>query len=253
MKYLFLFSYFISVFGAMMQKSIHISQATYCNNSWNWSCKTCDSDVFLLNDIENHGERALIGMYPENKLLFVAFRGSSNIQNWIDNVQFSKICNEDNICVETGFHKVFEFMKYDVYDAIFENLEKYDIQDILFSGHSLGASISTLMVYDIYDKIDKNIHLYTFGSPRVGNEEFSRHFPIQSTRVTHANDIVVHLPQMVLGYMHINQELYYNENDRKFCDDEDPKCSNSCAPLHCVSINDHLHYLNVSMGTDGDC
>ena len=247
------FLFFNVVYGSMLQKSLHISQATYCNNSIDWSCKTCDDDAYLLDDIENHGERALLGIYPRDKLLFVAFRGSSNIQNWIDNIQFSKTCDENGICVETGFNKVFEYMKNYVYDAIFRHIESYDIKEVLFSGHSLGASISTLMVYHIYEKLDKKISLYTFGSPRVGNELFSNEYPIESMRVTHANDMVVHLPQMKLGYKHIFQEMYYDDTGEKFCKDEDPTCANSCAPFHCVSINDHLNYLNVSMGTNGDC
>ena len=36
-------------------------------------------------------------------------------------------------------------------------------------------------------------------------------------------------------------------------EEEDPKCSDSCAPLNCDSINNHLNYLNISMGVDGDC
>ena len=35
--------------------------------------------------------------------------------------------------------------------------------------------------------------------------------------------------------------------------EEDSLCSNSCGPLHCTSIDDHLHYLNITMGTNGDC
>ena len=49
------FLFFNVVYGSMLQKSLHISQATYCNNSIDWSCKTCDDDAYLLDDIENHG------------------------------------------------------------------------------------------------------------------------------------------------------------------------------------------------------
>ena len=70
----------------MIKRTLYLSQATYCNDSviTNWSCKTCDSNVVLTNIIMNHGEKALVGLYPKDKILFVAFRGSTNIQNWID-------------------------------------------------------------------------------------------------------------------------------------------------------------------------
>ena len=47
-----------------------------------------------------------------------------------------------------------------------------------------------------------------------------------------------------------------NKPSRRTIDDEDgedPSCSDSCGPLHCTSVDDHLNYLNISLGTDGDC
>ena len=28
-------------------------------------------------------------------------------------------------------------------------------------------------------------------------------------------------------------------------------CSNSCSPFKCTSFDDHLNYMNISMGNDG--
>ena len=46
-------------------------------------------------------------------------------------------------------------------------------------------------------------------------------------------------------------------NEYKLCDDknnsEDPTCSNSCSPTHCTSTADHMNYMNITMGTIGDC
>ncbi len=246
----------------MIKRTLYLSQATYCNDSviTNWSCRTCDSNVVLTNIIMNHGERALVGLYPKDKILFVAFRGSTNIQNWIDNVQFSKTCpyEEPYLCVETGFYKVFEYMKEDVIKSVETLIRQNEIEQLLFTGHSMGSCVSALMAYHMYGMTNKNITLYTFGSPRLGNEAFSDDFPIESTRVTHANDMVVHVPQMFLGYKHISHEVWYDSlnNKQQECNDvidEDLNCSNSCSPLHCTSINDHLNYLNISLGSDGYC
>ena len=44
-------------------------------------------------------------------------------------------------------------------------------------------------------------------------------------------------------------------NNYRICEDsvteEDPKCSDSCAPVSCISTSDHLYYLNVTMGSSG--
>ena len=98
----------------------------------------------------------------------------------------------------------------------------------------------------------------------MGNPEFVkmfRKFNINSIRVTHYYDIVPHLPQERFGYQHIPSEIWYNEDNTKFikCNDtdlnsdEDDNCSNSCYPIHCTSVDDHMNYVNVNMGIDGDC
>jgi len=109
----------------------------------------------------------------------------------------------------------------------------------------------------------------TFGSPRVGNAAFrDAHYAamahpqggggeaVPCWRVTHYRDMVPHLPQEALGYRHVATEVYYNEANTVYrvCDDaeaEDPQCSDRCAPTHCNSVDDHLNYLGVPLGTGG--
>ena len=264
----------------LRQLGLYMSQASYCEEERleNWDCQTCDESVSLFRIIEQHGEKAIVGVY-ENTMI-VSFRGSTNLQNWIDNVQFSLSCPYDNpsICVETGFYKVFEYMKNDIYDALYSLIRTHELKNpkLLVSGHSLGAAVATLMTYDIMNNDAategaqefNTIDLVTFGSPRVGNQEFVYDFMEKVNeyltptfeRVTHAYDIVPHVPQQFLGYDHIPHEIWYNEENTitTSCDDEydyeeDSQCSNSCGPLHCTSISDHLNYMNISMGSDGDC
>ena len=250
-------------FADIIKQGLFVSQASYCDTIHNWNCKTCENNSELLEIYDNHGEKALLGRYTDTNTLFVAFRGSENIENWIDNAQFSMTCLNDtsSICVETGFYKVYEYMKKDIKNGIDMYTKKYDTDLVLFTGHSLGGAVATLMAYH-YKNTDLQVTLVTFGSPRVGNKEFVMDFKdITSFRITHYYDIVPHIPQMFLEYYHISHEIWYNKlNDNyKECDDnypypnEDDTCSNSCGPLHCTSTSDHLHYLNISMGNNGDC
>ena len=240
--------------------TVNLAQATYTvSNVDEWNCYTCDPSIKLEYIVEHHGAKALQGFDSYTNTIFTAFRGSSNILNWIDNIQISKISpyNDTSINVEKGFYKAYEYLKDDLFNNIPTLVSKYNTNQVSITGHSLGAAMATLMVYDISNFYSnyKITFFYTFGSPRVGNSEFvaSFHsFNIPSYRITHYYDIVPHVPQQFLHYNHIPHELWYNEDNTelKNCNDinleEDSLCSNSCAPIHCTSTSDHLNYLNIS-------
>ena len=74
--------------------------------------------------------------------------------------------------------------------------------------------------------------LYNFESPRIGNPQFTEFFHSMfpnSIRITHNNDMVVHLPPESLGFKHRSNEIWYNEAMDTYteCDGsgEDPKCA----------------------------
>ncbi len=241
-------------------KSVDLSQAAYSVTD-EWNCLTCDPSVKLEYIVDEYGSKAIQGYDEYTKTLFIAFRGSSNIHNWIENIQATRIApyNNTEITVEKGFYKAYNFIKLSLFDNLLSLKNKYNTNKLLITGHSAGSSYATLMSYDILTIFTqyKIKYLITFGSPRVGNNKFVESFnsyPIESYRVTHYYDMVPHVPQEFLGYLHISREVWYNEenNDYKICDDnieEDDTCSNSCAPTHCTSIPDHLYYLNVTMGS----
>jgi hypothetical protein len=99
------------------------------------------------------------------------------------------------------------------------------------------------------------------GSPRVGNLEFyDSHSTLMKAgshahfRVTHYHDMVPHVPPLALRFHHVAQEIFYNEENSAFklCDGsgEDDSCSNSCGPVSCTSIDDHLNYIGIPLGSD---
>ena len=250
----------------MSRHCVDLAQASYSDISDldSWSCKTCDKDVKLEHVVEENGVRALQGYDSYSNTLFIVFRGSVNIQNWIDNIQISKISpyNDTSIEVSKGIYKAYNYVKPKLFDNLSNLVNKYNTRNLLITGHSLGAAITTLISYDIMTLFPTYnlLYVFTFGSPRIGNPAFSSSFnkyskSITHYRVTHYYDIVPHVPEEFLGYLHVSNEVWYNEDNSDFiiCNDtlgEDDKCSNSCAPTHCTSTSDHLDYLNVTMGSD---
>jgi len=58
------------------------------------------------------------------------------------------------------------------------------------TGHSLGGALATLAS----DRLDGVRGLYTFGSPRVGDDAFAAHFRVTTYRFVHHRDIMPRVP-----------------------------------------------------------
>jgi len=72
---------------------------------------------------------------------------------------------------------------------------------VFFTGHSLGAALATLAATRCLPKA-----VYTFGSPRVGNDAFTtslRNVPVY--RVVDDQDVVTTLPPKALGFRHAGE------------------------------------------------
>ena len=82
---------------------------------------------------------------------------------------------------------------------------------LLFTGHSLGAAMATLAA-----SLSPPQALYTFGSPRVGDQNFvARMHRVTNFRYVDCSDIVTNLPPpKLLGYQHIPGNIYYINFDR---------------------------------------
>jgi hypothetical protein len=68
-------------------------------------------------------------------------------------------------------------------------------QIVFFTGHSLGAALATIARRGYRDPIGRPCALYTFGSPRVGDElMFCANYPSNSYRIVNDQDLVAHVP-----------------------------------------------------------
>jgi predicted lipase len=256
------------------KQMLYLAQTSYCPKvtPTNWDCTYCENSVILEKVIEHNGAKALVGYHSDYDALFVAFRGSENIENWLNNIKIDFVYPYyfyDNILIdwstvgiEEGFYITYQDLEKDIIKTLTTLKDKYKTTTIYTTGHSLGA-ISTILAFEIfyfYPEFVVELDA-TFGSPRIGNQEFVDAFKLTNTdtvRVTHYYDMVPHVPQELLNYKHVPNEVWYNEENTnyKICDDledEDDSCSNSCAPLHCDSTSDHMTYIGVNMGSEGDC
>lgn len=174
------------------------------------------------------------------------------------------------------FHKYKEFLRQSFLAHLEAATQTHPDFEFYMVGHSLGGAFASLAVIDIKhtELIDKErVHLYTYGSPRVGDINLVREIinsVNENYRVTHKRDIVPHLPPCIPnlqggcsawethgsqdGYpiysaYHVWPEVFYNgsgPNGFVVCESpEDAKCSNQYS-LFFGSIDDHRNYLGVS-------
>lgn len=103
--------------------------------------------------------------------------------------------------VHSGFKAALE----DVWAVLQPEIEKLQHQGlkIWLTGHSLGAALATLAA----DRLPDVQGLYTFGSPRVGDEEFEAQFSVHAYRVVNGKDVVTSVPAKD-PFRHVGERIH---------------------------------------------
>jgi triacylglycerol lipase len=89
-------------------------------------------------------------------------------------------------------------------------------QPLWFCGHSLGGAMATICAGRCFlSHINSNPEqLFTYGSPRVGNNRYVNYVNLEHFRFVNNNDIVTRVPPILLGYRHCGQEVYMNRDGK---------------------------------------
>ncbi len=139
---------------------------------------------------------------------YVVFTGSENLLNWLMNGIFLK---EGDSFFKGKVHRGFL--------ASFRGLRTYVMgrltQDpIVVTGHSLGGSMAVLMArYLVHCGYNVKC-VYTFGKPRVGDEDWKKDYNenvSSSYRVVNKLDLIPTLPK--IGYYHEGTSIVLDGKD----------------------------------------
>jgi len=241
------------------------ASAAYCSadSIAAWTCQECTTNFTAKVFVDKKtSTQAYVGRYVAGgtQTIIVAFRGSTDLANWITNLNFPLI-REYPQCHGCKVHEGFYDAWLTVQKGVLAEVSRlYALQsplttEVYVTGHSLGAALAVLSAAEIGAQGNSTLGIpvtgvYTYGDPRVGNQDFQRYYNNGSKvswRVTHWMDPVPHLPPKAFHFRHISTEVFYNENssDYHICNGsgEDPACSDRYAMP--IRIPDHLDYFNL--------
>lgn len=244
--------------------ALYYAKTAYCDSGaiTAWNCATCGFHPLFgeVHVVTFDDAQAYTGWDASRQEIVVAFRGSSNIPNWISDLTYEKVPYPPcaGACdVHEGFFSLWTGLAPLILPSVRSMLAAHPGAPLFVTGHSLGAAISILAALELEAETrDRTVYLYNFGEPRVGDPAFAKyaaaHLPDgYQFRVTHHRDPVPHVPPMDFGFLHTPHELFYNNDGNTSyitCADstsaEDPNCSDQF--LLPVDISDHLLYLGIS-------
>ncbi|KAI8630180.1 extracellular lipase [Xylariaceae sp. FL1651] len=195
-----------------------------------------------------------------NKVIVLSVRGSHSIRNWITDFEFlQQSCSLVSGClVHSGFAKAWDEISGPALSALKAAAAANPSYKIVFTGHSLGAAVSSLGA--AYARAQGYaVDIINYGSPRVGNAAFAAFVTNQpgvEYRVTHLDDPVPRLPPIVFDYAHTSPEYWLSDGTATTEDygAADVKLCTGYTALGCnagtlgLDIEAHLYYLGPIAG-----
>lgn len=157
----------------------------------------------------------LVAWNGATKTAIVSFRGTVDVHDWLDDVDaipvdYAPVANVGK--VHMGFQLVYEHVRRNV-AGLLQN-QCAGVQNILITGHSLGAAVAILSGFDIAKNAVPGPmpQFLTFAGPRAGDppfaSKFNAAFPV-CWRVVNFMDVVPQVPLPPL-YEHVNAEQAVN-------------------------------------------
>jgi triacylglycerol lipase len=110
-----------------------------------------------------------------------------------------------------GFvHSGFRGEARKIWEDVYAIAQKHKGKQFIVTGHSLGAAMATYIAQELAWHGIENIELYTFGSPRLGSDDYVEAMSIPHWRFVNNNDGVTHVPPMLMGFKHHGKLMYIN-------------------------------------------
>jgi len=202
-------------------QNLDLINAFYLSNISNLAYQTPDQITAQLESsygltqckiFENKNTDTQAFLAANDLVVLLAFRGTveSSIQDWFTDAKIALVPSKVGR-VHCGFNETLNSIWNDIYDTICT--WKVESQNVWVTGHSLGGALATLAVNQLRGQ-DMDVQgLYTYGQPRVGDENFVAAFkynmPYSTFRFVNNADVVTQIP-FPPAYKHIDAECFFD-------------------------------------------
>lgn len=207
----------------ILKSCVLLSKKAYKNKKYDCGVNTTKEHW---HEIENS---AFFTCWVDNNF-FIVFRGSNDIKDWIDNLEFAQIKTIKGRKYHKGHYEQYLNLKNYIIDELKNALSANNINKIYFTGHSLGGSLATIAISDLisekssllkdYPNFKNIIASYTFGSNKNMNRKAKNFFNkniSESIRCVNGDDVVPKLPAKYFPFMfyfHVSNKLQLGKKEK---------------------------------------
>lgn len=174
----------------LMAEMSRLAYIKFENNADELKVALSNATFELIQIFSSGGTQAFLAKRTSDRMAVLSFRGTEkeDPQDIITDLNVGFYRDENGIKIHNGFYRAFEFVKKDIIDAV----QKVKDFALYVTGHSLGGALALIATRALNS--DNLAACYTFGSPKVGNEEFDDEIKPPIYRIVNAYDIVPFSP-----------------------------------------------------------
>tara|TARA_B110000977_G_scaffold187475_1_gene254626 strand:+ start:7903 stop:8607 length:705 start_codon:yes stop_codon:yes gene_type:complete len=204
--------------------------ANFANDSYTQITVNSNENIDQINE---HTTDTIVYIITSEDTVYITGPGSQSATDWSLDFQIwrTPVDYFDNSLVHTGFMKIYESIKIKLHQKLVAIFSLKNIKNIVCTGHSLFGAVSTIIACDCTNKYDsKKITCVTFGSPRVGNNEFARYFNTHidySYRCVFAKDPITFSP-LPIRFKHVRGSISCDEKSARVVDTAELSKWNCC-------------------------
>jgi hypothetical protein len=145
----------------------------------------------LTKTFDSNGTQAIL--ISTDKFITLAFRGTeaTSIKDIKSDAKATTVKCDSGGKIHSGFKEAFEEVAIEIQSILAQ--EEFADKPLFITGHSLGGALATIAAKKL-NHAGGIASCYTFGSPRVGDEDWISNIKVPFYRVVNAADCVTMMP-----------------------------------------------------------